>query len=194
MKYAMALLSLLVFSSCMTVPADYQNLRDRVAVLEKVKLKSPADAMLLAEQAGARKFWWVNDLSGGTSADLNGIAAASLTDGDAAIVAYKTGETTTLYFYIYDDNSATATSSPTVIKPNPSLGGEQAGAWFLANLQTVTVTGNSADGSHYIDVGNSGYLDVGDRAEGRCWFNEGDGHLECYHNSTIYHWDADGTH
>jgi len=190
MRYV-AIVLLMVLSSC--VHADYESLKSRVSALEKSKSH---DAMLLAEQAGARKFWWKNGLSGGAASDLNGIAAASLTDGDAAIVAYKSGETTTLYFYIYDSDSTTDTSSPTVIEPNPLLGGEEAGAWFLANLQVVSVVGNAAAGSHYIEVYNDGLLATGDRAEGRCWLNTAVGHVhwECYSGSTIYFWASDGTH
>jgi hypothetical protein len=110
---------------------------------------------------------------------LNGIAAASLTDNDAAIVAVKSGEATTLYFYIYDADSTTDSNSPLVIEPNPLLGGEEAGAWFLATLQTVGIVGNAADGYHYWNAANTA-APAWSPTEGDCYWGSSVNDLCCY--------------
>ena len=152
------------------------DLEQKVAQLSKQKA---GDTMLLAEQAGARRFWWKNGLTGGATSDLNGIAAASLTDGDAAIVAVKSGEATTLYFYIYDSDSTTDSNSPLVIEPNPLLGGEEAGAWFLATLQVIGITGNAADGYRYYNATNSA-APAWTPAEGDCFWKQNEDDFCCY--------------
>lgn len=181
-RIAILAIALLV-SGCVSM-SDYQALQDRVANIEKSKAQS---AMLLAEQTGARKFWWRNGLTGGGD-NLDGINAGSLTDGDVAIVAYKDGTTMTLYFYIYDSDDATSESSPTVIEPDAGGGG----AWFLASVQVVGVTGNAADGTHYVDMSNTATLDAGSRADGRCWYAKDNNRIECYDGSNVQYWTATG--
>lgn len=179
MKYIVLLL-LLVLSSCAGMQ-DYTRLKERVEVLEKVKLKAPVDVMLLAEQAGARKFWWRNALTEGTDA-LDAISHTILADGDAAFVMTLSGETATGYLYVYDSDGTTAESSPLIIAPDS--GG---GRWFLVNFNAGVFTSNAADGTHYIQATNAGDLAAGSRAEGRCWYDtsadlfkcvDGDGNID----------------
>ena len=152
-----ALLLVLLFTwSCAGVP-DYMALEDRVAALEKGKAKG---AMLLAQEAGANKFWWRSTLAG-----LQAISAASLTDNDMAIVGTLSGTTATGYIYIYDASDTTATNSP--INLLVSGGGN----WWLCNFNAQLVTSNAADGTHYMEATNAGDLASGSRAEGRCWYD-----------------------
>jgi hypothetical protein len=120
---------------------------------------------------------------------LDGIAYTSLTDGDAAIVAYKSGTTMSLYFYVYDSDDTTTASSPTIIAPDPSPSG---GRWFLGSLYVVSTVGNSADGSHYLDMSNTATLDAGYRADGRCWYAKDNNRIECYDGTNVQYWTATG--
>jgi hypothetical protein len=150
----------LTLSSCATV--DYSALESRVTALEK---KKATTTMLLAEQAGARKFWWRNALTEGADA-LDAISHLLLADGDAAFVMTLSGETATGYLYVYDENGTTAESSPLIIAPDS--GG---GRWFLVNFNGAAITSNAAEGTHYVEVTNAGDLAAGSRGEGRCWYD-----------------------
>ena len=166
-----AVLLILVFvASCAGIP-DYMALEDRVAALEKGKAKG---AMILAQEAGANKFWWRSTLAG-----LQAISAASLTDNDMAIVGTLSGTTATGYIYIYDASDTTATNSP--INLLVSGGGN----WWLCDFNAQNVVSNAAAGTHYIDVSNAGDLASGSRADGRCWYDTTGNVFKCMNDTTI---------
>ena len=73
----------------------------------------------------ASKFYFRSNLTGGTSADLDGIDGAILADGDGAIVV--TSEWS--YIYSLDVDSAASESSPQAIKPDLNPGDKR---WILS--------------------------------------------------------------
>lgn len=166
----------LMLSSCLSVQ-DYARLEERVATLEKAKITEPRDPMLLAEQAGARNFWWRRYVTGGTDA-LDGISHTSLADGDAAFVMYQDGSTMTAYLYIYYSSGTDAeTADYRVIAPNS--GG---GRWYLVNFTLQQITSVAVDGTHYFRAWNSVAFS-GTPAEGMCYWKDtasNENHLCCY--------------
>jgi hypothetical protein len=182
MKKIIWLIPLLFLFGCATTQ-QVADLEKKIAMLEK---KKATDTMILAEQAGARRFWWRNALIGGGSA-LDGITGlSSANDGDAAFVMVKAGSgasatvTGYLYIYVYDDD--TAENSPLIIKPN-----DAGGTWKLVNFNVSTLTSNSADGTHYFQAVNTVAFS-GTPAEGMCYWKDtvaDENQLCCY--------DADGT-
>jgi hypothetical protein len=186
MKKIIWLIPLLLLFGCATTQ-QITDLEGKIAKLEKQKA---SDTMILAEQAGARRFWWRNALIGGGSA-LDGIPNATLTDGDAAFVMVLEGggasSTVTGYLYVYVDDDDTAENSPLVIEPN-----DGGGAWKLVNWNVSVLTSNSADGTHYLDMSNTATLDVGSRADGRCWYAKDNNRIECYDGTNVQYWTATG--
>ena len=87
---------LLFLSSCASV-GQYQNLENRVAILEKQK---KSGAMMLAQEAGAAHFWWRNALQGNTTGSIDGITGAN--NGDVAMMVNLLGTTATGYLWVYD--------------------------------------------------------------------------------------------
>jgi hypothetical protein len=175
MKWLLTALIGLTFSGCVTV-LDYQALENRVSQLEK---KKTANTMLLAEEAGARKFWWRNGLLGGGDA-LDGINHANLTDGDGAIVASLSGTTATWSVWIYDsdgtnsDYPASCTTECTRIAPNS--GG---GAWQLCIVNASSMGTFTIDGYKYINVTNTGAFS-GTPNTGDCYFRQSNNTWCCY--------------
>jgi hypothetical protein len=132
--------------------------------------------MLLAEQAGARKFWWRNGLSGGGSS-IDGIPAGDLVNGDAAFVMVQDGVNMTAYLYIYNSTDTTAENSPLIIAPN-----DGGGRWYLVNFNVAVLTSNSADGTHYFQAVNTVAFS-GTPAEGMCYWRDtvaNENELCCY--------------
>jgi hypothetical protein len=161
-KYIILLLGLLTLSSCVTT--DYASLDQRITKLEKAKATS---TMLLAEQAGARKFWWRNALTEGTDA-LDAISHLLLSDGDSAFVMTKDGTTMNSWLYVYNSSGADAEDGTNYTVIAPDSGG---GRWYLVNFNGAQVTSRAAAGTHYIEVTNAGDLAAGSKAEGRCWYD-----------------------
>ena len=175
MKKILALITFFFLCyGCATVPTEsLQSLEQRVTQLEKAKSVSGKNIMLLAEQAGARKFWWRNALEGAP----DGLdAVTGMVDGDMAIVGTLVTTNATGYMYIYDENGTNTTSSPTRIK------GSTGGAWQLVNFNAQLVTSNAADGLHYIDVSNSSDF-AGTPAHGYCFYRISDSKWCCYNGS-----------
>jgi len=162
--------------------ADYENLVARVERLEKWSVSidgkiAPATAMLLAEEAGARKAWWRNTRTGGTNA-LDGINGANLSDGDLGVVAILSGSNVDLYFYIYDSDNTSSESDPRVIEPD--TGGS--GAWLLCDVHANAVE-SDASGDAYILVNNS--ATPSSPSEGWIWYDTTDNRLEYYNGTNV---------
>jgi len=166
---------LFAFGGCAS-QSDLMTLKQEVATLSKAKATS---AMLLAEEAGARKFWWRNALLGGGDA-LDGINHANLADGDGAIVAAISGTTATWSVWIYDsdgtnsDYPASCTTECTRIAPNS--GG---GAWHLCTVNAATLGTFTTDGYKYINVTNTDAFS-GTPATGDCYFRQSNNTWCCY--------------
>jgi len=77
----------------------------------------------------ANNFFYCNKLIGGTAGTLDDINHSSVSDGDSATVTDAINDIT--YTYTYNSSSATAESSPDVIKPD-SNGGN--GRWILVDV------------------------------------------------------------
>jgi len=184
MKKIIWLIPLLLLLGC----ASQQRVADLENKIAQMSKQKATGTMLLAEQAGARKFWWRNALTGGGDA-LDGIVDGSLVNGDAAFVMTQSGTTMTGYLYVYnkDAGDATAENSPLVIAPN--AGG---GRWYLVNFNAAVITSNSADGTHYLDMSNTATLDAGSRADGRCWYAKDNNRIECYDGTNVQYWTATG--
>ncbi len=175
-------LVLMLLAGCAS-HSELVALRNEVAKLTKTKASS---TMLLAEQAGARKFWWRNALTGAPDG-LDQIPIAALTDGDAAFVMTLAAEVATAYLYVYDADGTHSTDSPVRIVANGATG-----AWHLVNFYLAQITSSSADGTHYIDMSNTATLDAGYRADGRCWYAKDNNRLECYDGTNVQYWTATG--
>lgn len=174
---------LVIFQGCAT-RGELITLQKEVDGLKKAKAST---TMALAEQAGARKFWWRNALTGAPDG-LDQIPIAALTDGDAAFVMTLSSETATAYLYVYDADGTHSTDSPARIVANGATG-----CWHLVNFNLAQVTSSAADGTHYIDVSNTATLDAGSRAQGRCWYAKDNSRIECYNGSAVQYWTATGT-
>jgi len=182
MKKIIWLIPLLFLFGCVS-PQRVADLEAKIAKLEKGKASTN---MLLAEQAGARKFWWRNTLTGGGGDALDGIE--NMVDGDAAFVMVLSGTTATGYLYIFDAGGSQEESSPLVIDGS----GTPAGDWLLVNFNVAMLTSSSADGTHYIDMSNTNTLDAGSRADGRCWYAKDNNRIECYDGTNVQYWTATG--
>lgn len=145
------------FSACVYDP----KIHSLEARIEQLETKKSKDIMLLAEGAGANKFWWRSGLTGGTGSDLDGISGAYLTNNDAAFVI-KSGSTEILP-YIFKSGTTNTEDGYTYINDDT---GE--GTWVLCVIGNSGVSSYAADGTHFIDVSNSANLT--DIEEGRCWF------------------------
>jgi len=169
MKKIIWLIPLLILFGCASTQrvADLEN---KIAQMSKQKATG---TMLLAEQAGARKFWWRNALVGGGDA-LDGIAAASLVNGDAAFVMVQDGVTMTGYLYVYNSTDTTAENSPLIIAPN-----DGGGRWYLVNFNAATMTSNGASGYSYIIVSNPTTY-AGTPTAGMCYFKVDENKWCCY--------------
>jgi len=177
MKWILAMALALVLSSCATV--DYSALESRVTALEK---KKGQDYMALASQTGARRFWWVNSLTGAADSldTINCGSTGDLTDGDMAFVAAVTGGTTgNFYVYHYDSSGTHSTDSPTRIICDDTATGGDGGAWYLCNVYVAGIISTEADGYRYFEAGNTDHMDASIRTEGRCAYNKTDHTLEC---------------
>lgn len=118
-------------------------------------------------------FYARTSLTGGVSGALDNLDGADLNDRDAAIVVSLDG----FYFYLLDDNSGAAESTPDIIEPDTNAGDKR---WLLralyapasatrANLgigtiatqdaSSVNIDGGTIDGVDYIKSGGVG---VGD--------------------------------
>lgn len=159
MKKTLILIIILFISyiiGCVSLQ-DYDTLQSRVTRLESSKSR---DTMLLAEQAGARKFWWRNTRTGGGDA-LDGISGALLSDGDAAFVVAS--GSTEIFPYIFKSGVTNDEDGFLYINDNTGKG-----TWALCVLGVSAVSGYAADGTHYIDASNTANLS--DIQDGRCWF------------------------
>lgn len=146
---------LLLVCSCASIDARVSQLEDKVARLEKRSVVTEAEAA-----GAAQNFHWRTGLEGG-SGKLDGITG--MADGDGAIIAIKSGTTTTIYFYIYKDPDTSIESSPMIIQPVSGTG-----RWFLCGVQAATITSNSSTGN-YISVTNSG--NPSSPVEGWIWYD-----------------------
>lgn len=182
MKKIIWLIPLLILMGCVS----QQRVSDLEAKIEQLSKQKASSTMLLAEQAGARKFWWRNALSGGGDG-LDGIPAANLVNGDAAFVMVQDGVTMTAYLYVYNNTDITAENLPLIVAPN-----DGGGRWYLVNFNVAILTSNSADGTHYLDMSNTATLDVGSRADGRCWYAKDNNRIECYDGTNVQYWTATG--
>jgi len=169
MKKIIWLIPLLFLFGCVS-PQRVADLEAKIAKLEKGKASTN---MLLAEQAGARKFWWRNTLTGGGGDALDGIE--NMVDGDAAFVMVLSGTTATGYLYIFDAGGSQAESSPLVIDGS----GTPAGDWLLVNWNAATITSNGASGYSYIKASNPTDF-AGTPAEGMCYYQVDDKAWCCY--------------
>ncbi len=173
-------LILMVMAGCVS-SVQYRNLESRIVALEKGKA---ARAMLLAEEAGARKFWWRNGLLGGGDA-LDGINHANLADGDGAIVLQLSGTTATWSVWAYDsdgtnsDDPAGCTTQCTRIAPNS--GG---GAWQLCTVNGASMGTFTTDGYKYINVTNTGAFS-GTPSTGDCYYRQDTNSWCCYEGSWL---------
>jgi hypothetical protein len=153
-KYLLSFIVIAFFlAGCATLDQQERlnNLEEQVQEIQKVKKKlSAQELILLAEEAGAAKFWWRNCLIGGGDC-LDGINHANVTDGDPAFVMTKSGTTTSMYLYVYDDDDTTAEDSPSVIEPDSGTG-----AWFLVQIYFAKLMSAADDGEHMINFSNSG--------------------------------------
>jgi hypothetical protein len=179
MKKIIWLIPLLILFGCASTQR-VADLEDKIAQMSKQKATG---TMLLAEQAGARKFWWRNALIGGGSA-LDGIPNSTLVDGDAAFVMVLEGtgpgSVVTGYLFVYvddDDTAETMPGSPLVIEPN-----DGGGAWRLVNWNAALMTSSAAAGTHFIEATNAGDLAAGSRAAGRCWYDTTNDLFKCIDN------------
>lgn len=159
-----------------TLQNEVTALGDAITGLAGIKV-SQNNPMILAREAGARKFWWRNALVTGDDA-LAAISHTSLTDGDGAIVFTLSSETATGYMYIYDDDGTNTTSSPERIAP--TSGG---GAWHLINFYAQAVDSGSADGESYVNVSNSTDF-TGTPNDGDCYYKRDDNDWCCYNGSS----------
>lgn len=126
----------------------------------------------------ASKLFAASALTGGAAGALDAIAVAGIADGDIALVGTTDGN---FYSYTYEASSATAESSPSVIKPDDNSGN---GRWILQyhavsgviQLGTVNVPSNNTGATagsagnivHHADstASNSGgALEMGDGAQ-----------------------------
>lgn len=188
--FAAALIFLLGACATTNLPLKISELESRVKTLEKKKLTS---IIALAEEAGARSIWWRNGLTGGSD-NLDGIGCASLSDGDASFVFTISGSTVTGYMYIFDNDGSTGESSPTIIVPDDQVAScSSVGEWLLVDFQVAGLTSNAADGSHWIDVSNTGTIDAGERTDGRCWYAKDNDRIECYDGANVQYWTQSGT-
>lgn len=78
----------------------------------------------------ASKIYGAITLTGGTDGSVDTIKDAVIADGDMCI-AIVGGATDATYIYTFDDSSATAESSPDVIKPDDAAGN---GRWILTSM------------------------------------------------------------
>jgi hypothetical protein len=77
----------------------------------------------------ANQGWGAIGLTGGGAGDLDDIKHSALLNGDFCIVAIlSTGKT---YHYTWDEDSASAESSPDVIRPVSTISGGDNGRWLL---------------------------------------------------------------
>lgn len=166
MKKCIWLIMLVILGGCAT-QGQITALQNELAAIKTSKAKS---TMLLAQEAGAKRFWWRDALTGATGLDQ--IDIGSLSDGDAAFVMTESGTTMTIYPYVFNAADTTATNSPINIR---LTGGT--GVWWLATVQGVGFAVSAADGYHYIDVSNTSALT--DKASGRCSFNVNTQKFEC---------------
>ena len=183
MKWILAIATALALCSCATM--DYAALESRVSALEK---KKGHDYMTLAAQTGARRFWWVNSLTGASDSmsTINCGTGGDLTDGDMAFVAAVTGGTTgNFYVYHYDSSGTHSTDNPTRITcdgppfDDTDTGDSDGGAWYLCNVYVAGIISTEADGYRYFEAGNTDHMDASIRTEGRCAYNKTDHTLEC---------------
>lgn len=87
----------------------------------------------------ASNIYGATGLTGGTTGTVDSIKDAVINDGDMCI-AIVGGATDSCYIYTFDNSSATAESSPDVIKPDDAAGN---GRWILCNqaVNGLTVQG-----------------------------------------------------
>ena len=98
-------------------------------------------------------FYYKTGLTGGAATDLDGIDGAGLSDADAAVVY----DTSKAYFYLLDDDSGAAESSPDVISPDTNAGTKR---WILQVTDPGMPRGhidggvlsNDADTAHDINI------------------------------------------
>lgn len=166
----LSILLLMVLCLGCASQARLAALEKQVAELKRIK---SSGAMLLAEEAGSRKFWWRNALTGAPDG-LDQISTANLADGDAAFVMTLSGETATGYLYIYDADGTHSTDSPTRIVANGA-----AGAWHLVNFNVSKITSDAAAGYHYINVTNAGAFS-GTPSTGDCYYRQDTDSWCCY--------------
>jgi len=169
MKLTAVVTLLLLVAGCVSV-GDFQILQDRVTALEKSRRPDAKSAMVLATQAGARKFWWRDALTGtGGLDELTGMS-----NGDAALVMTLSSTTASGYMYVYDADGTNTTSSPERIK------GSTAGAWHLVNFYAQLLSSEgAADGEHYISVTNTGAFS-GTPSTGQCYYRQDTNSWCCY--------------
>lgn len=172
MKKLFLLILILVFLGGCAYEQRILKLENQMAGFKK------PSSMLLAEQAGARKFWWRNALTG--TDGLDGITG--MVDGDAAIVVtLDSTPTATGYMYVYDENGTHSTSSPTRI-----ISSGAAGCWHLVDWNATKVTTQAADGYRYINVTNSAGFN-GTPNNGDCYYRQDNDSWCCYDGSA---WDC----
>lgn len=98
----------------------------------------------------ASKLFAASALTGGAAGALDAIAVAGIADGDIALVGTTDGN---FYSYTYESSSATAESSPTVIKPDDNSGN---GRWILqyhavsgaVQIQNFNLSIQAGDGTY----------------------------------------------
>ena len=80
-------------------------------------------------QAASRIYACTSFIGGGAGA-LDKLADANLADSDGAIVFIISGAVTEVWYYVFDNDSAVAESSPRVIQPDDAGGN---GRWILTS-------------------------------------------------------------
>jgi hypothetical protein len=102
----------------------------------------------------ATKYWPRTSLTGGVDGSLDNIDGALLTDGDHAFVLTATHA----YFYVLDDDSGAAESSPDVISPDSNAGNKR---WILLDVYGAALPQNldTTDSPTFVTVKLSGLTD-----------------------------------
>ena len=176
MKNILISLSFFLLSHC----AGYINLEERVLRLEQLQ----NEIVPLTELAGADSRWRDGRTTEGTH---NVDEITGMADGDWTTVLEESGATSSIYFYAYDTTNCPSSDDTLQID------GSGGGCWHLVKIHVLGLVGEAADGTHYIDVSNAGDLDVGDREDGRCWYDKTDNRWECYDGTNIQYWTPTGT-
>lgn len=159
--------------------ANFADLEKRVSRLEQLQYT----AMPLTELAGAGARWRINRTGDNAIEDITGMV-----DGDFVLAIDGDDISADIYFYRFDADSTETTDDPKYIEPSSGDG-----CWVLSSFHTFGFYSEVDDGDHYIDIGNTGNLNLGSRADGRCWYDKTDNRLECYDGTNIQYWTPTGT-